>query len=331
MADITQQQIEVYLEPFRGREVHINTIIKDLELDASEAQPLRVLLCGRLREKRLTKPSGNRDGWFKVLLEIKPLKIAGVRAEDVYDFSFPRSYSDSSSFGFEDLITISEGDLIVLAGRSNAGKTTLAHNILGENAGKHQCKLMGSEVAGADGMILPKVLRRFKRMKSPHLFNGSGELNFTLLPIRADYEDYVMRDAFNIIDWIGVPKDVWTIGGILDGIKKAVGKGVAVAVLQKKRDSDYGYGGEPTEHYADVYMTIDPYGEFESRLTVGKVKEPKKRITGRMWAFKIVDFGANLADIREIDKCRKCWGRGFTKVGPCQNCNARGYIDVQPS
>lgn len=324
---ITQQQIELYLDAFRGREVHINTIMKDLGLDPEEAQLLRVLLCGRLREKRFTKPSGNRDGWFKVLLDIKPIKVAGVKAEDIYDFGFPQSHSDSSTFGFEDIMTISQGDLIVIAGRSNSGKSAIAHNILGENVDKHSCLLMGNEIASSDGLIMPKFLRRLKRMEWAHFFNGDGELTFTLLPIRQDFEDYIEKDALNIVDWISIPKDVWTIGTVLDELKKAAGQGVTVAVLQKKRDNDYGYGGEPTEHYADVYMTIDPYGETESRLTLGKVKEKKRRATGRMWAFEIIDYGANLANIREIEKCNRCWGKGYTKVGPCQNCKS-GYVDV---
>ncbi|KKL20925.1 hypothetical protein LCGC14_2450610 [marine sediment metagenome] len=326
---VTQQKIEAYLDAFRGREVHINTIMKDLELAPEEAQILRVLLCGRLRAKKLTKPTGSRDGWFKVLLDIKPIKVAGVKAEAVYDFTWPQSHSDSSAFGFEDLITISQGDLIIIAGRSNAGKSAIAHNILGENIDKHSCLLMGNEIASSDGLIMPKFLRRLKRMRWANFFNGDGELNFTLLPIRQDYEDYLEKNALNIVDWISIPEKVWMIGSTLDDIKKATGNGISVAVLQKKNDSDYGYGGEPTEHYADVYIKIDPYGETESRLTLGKVKEKKKRCTGRMWAFKIIDFGANLSDIREIEKCKVCWGKGWKNGYPCDNCKKTGYIDVR--
>lgn len=330
---VTQDELELYLRNFVGMDVHINTILKELDLLPTEAVRLRELLCGRLREKKITKPSGRRDGWFKVLLDVKPVKVGGVRPEDIYNFTFPQGHSDASSFGLEDLMTISAGDLIVVAGKSNAGKSAFIYNILGQNIGKHSCLLMGNEIASSDGLILPKFLRRLKRMEWANFFNSDGELNFTLLPIAEDYEDYIQKDAFNIVDWITIPEKVWLIGSTLNHIKKAAGKGVAVAVLQKKSDSDFGYGGEPTEHYADVYLKIDPYGEKESRLTIGKVKEPKQRATGRMWAFKIIDFGANFSNIREIEKCHVCWGKGWKKVGqgsaPCDDCGRTGYVDIK--
>ena len=327
MAGVTQAQLEMYLEALRGREVHINTIMRDLRLDNDQAQDLRVLLCGRLRERRFTKPSGKRDGWFKVLRDVKPIRIGNVNPAEVYDFAFPSSYNDYTSFGFEELMTVSPGDLIVIAGRSNAGKSAIAHSILGENIPKHECVLMGNEVVGADGFIMPKFYRRLKRMEWAQMFNGDGELNFELLPVGEDYEDYIRENKLNIIDWISIPKDVWMIGSVLDAIKKSVGKGVAVAVLQKKKDVDYGYGGEPTEHYADVYMKIDRLGNWESRLTLGKIKEPKGRVTGRMWGFEIIDGGANLTNIREIKPCQICKGRGSNYNKDCDNCIGKGYVD----
>lgn len=326
--NLGQAEIAAYLELRRGREVHLDSIMKDLQIDPRDRGQLTAVIAD-LRKKRLIKPAGRRDGWYKVLLDIKPVKVAGVDATKFFDLSFPMSHRDAhSSFGFEDLFSVSEGDLVVIAGTSNVGKTALVLTLLGENITKHPCVLMGNEHTTSDGLIMPKFKRRLQNMNWASFFNGSGELTFSLLPVAEDYEDWVEAGKINIVDWISLDDKLWLVGNTLDRIKKAVGKGVAVAVLQKKQGYTYAYGQEATEHYADVYMTIDPLGNFESRLTLGKIKEPKTRTKGRMWGFEIVDNGANLTNIREITKCFQCWGKGWTKSGKCEPCLGKGYIDL---
>jgi hypothetical protein len=77
-------------------------------------------------------------------------------------------------------------------------------------------------------------------------------------------------------------------------------------------------------------LRIDSFGEFESLLTIGKVKSPKKRATGRTWVFEVVDYGANFSNIREVVKCRVCWGKGYVKSGVnatrCSACGGRKYV-----
>ena len=62
-----------------------------------------------------------------------------------------------------------------------------------------------------------------------------------------------------------------------------------------------------------------------------EVKAPKGRATGRTFTFMIVDYGANLHNIREVVKCRKCWGKGYIRSGQnnirCQECDGKKYVD----
>lgn len=325
---VRQADIEAYLEAFRGREVHIDTILKDNGLDNGQKANLRVLLCGRLREKRLTKPSGKRDGWIKVLRDIKPIKVGDVDAAETYQLKFPRSYKDDTSFGLENLFVLSPGDQIVIAGSSNAGKSLFVINILGENVLDVDCVLMGNEYANNDGFIMPRFYRRLKRMGWAPLFDEAGELTFELLPIHSDYEDYVQPGKLTMIDWISLRKDFYEITGLLEDIKRAAGRGVVITVLQKKADTPWGEGGERTERFADVYITIDKMGRHESRLTLGRVKEPKGKVMGMMWGFETND-GANIFNIREIVTCKKCHGRGTNFGNLCDPCIGKGYIDKE--
>jgi len=269
---------------------------------------------GRARYKRLKKVKPIE--WWSDKVNTEPL-----------DFYFPRSYGDETEFGFEDILEMYPGDLIVLAGHSNGGKTALALSILGENLDLFDKTpvLMGSEYTAADGKISPKFKRRMERMTWVEWVKD-GQPRFELYPVGSDYEDYVQADRLNIIDWISLPGDFWMIDSIMKSIKDRLGNGVGVIVLQKNRTSEYGEGGERTERFADVYMTIDPLG-YESKLTLGKVKANKTTATGRMWAFSVVDYGANLHNIREVKKCPNCFGKGWKNNKPCDYCDKRGVID----
>ena len=163
-----------------------------------------------------------------------------------------------------------------------------------------------------------------------------GKPKFDLYPIDSDYEAYIpylAKDTLCIIDWLLLPNEFWAVQNIMLSIKRAIGQGVAVIVQQKTRGKEWADGGEFSERFSDLYLTIDPLGKHESRLTVGKVKDPKKSITGRTWAFQIVDFGANLLAIREIVKCPTCYGKCWKKSGntsiPCDNCDRTGYINKE--
>ena len=117
----------------------------------------------------------------------------------------------------------------------------------------------------------------------------------------------------------------------MKAIKDRVGRGVAVPVLQKNKDAEFGEGGERTERYADVVLKIDAFGKDESLLTIGRVKAAKGRATGRTFAFQVVDYGANLLNIREMEKCRTCWGKGYVRSGQnnvrCSSCGGLKYVE----
>lgn len=285
----------------------------------------------RLVEEKRLKRVGR--GLYRKLKEVKPVNWLDANEDDFFDLAFPKGHKDDTYFGFEDLFSVSEGDLIVITGVSNYGKSTIVHNMLAENCDKYECILMGSECVSLNGMPSAKFKRRMMSMKWMDWVNGDGKSKFDLLPVRDNYEDYVQEDKINFIDWINMTDNFFCIGKIFEDCKGSVGKGLVVAVLQKEEDAPLGRGKGFTRDLADVYIKIDPFGISESRLTLDKIKAPKKRgAFGKMWAFGIVDNGANLVDIREIEKCRVCWGKKWKKVGnlsvPCDECHQTGYVNV---
>jgi len=227
----------------------------------------------------------------------------------------------------EDLIEMDEGDCIVIAGVSNSAKTLWVINMLALNMDKYPCLLMGNEYDRVDGKLSPKFVRRLRRMDWANWEDSNGKLKFTIMPVKEDYDTWVEPGKINFIDWINLGEDFYKIGKIIESAKTAVGNGVLVAVLQKNEDRKLGRGGAPTIDLADFYISIDPMGSYQRRLTVIKAKAQKGFVDGRMWGFEVVNGGTQLHNIREIKKCNKCWAKGYTTRGECEECMGVGYID----
>jgi len=335
MERLTDRLVE-YLETAQGRDVHLRDIRAFLKIEpgSKDDANLRVQMSNTMVSKKVVKPSGRNDGVYKVLTPIKAITTMDDIGEEPIPFCFPRNYGeDESSFGIEDLVEVFAGDMVLITGRSNYGKTAMALNLMGENLHLFPLPpvLMGSEYTASDGKMSPKFKRRIKRMAWANLVNLDGTLNFKLLPIGSDYEDYVEPNCINVVDWISLPGEYYLIDRVMKAMKDRIGDGVLVGVIQKNKDAEFGEGGERTQRYADVELRIDAFGEHESLLTIGKVKAPKKRATGRTWVFEVVDFGANFSRIREVTKCRVCWGKGYVKSGTnhtrCSACKGLKFVD----
>ncbi len=331
MAEITPDEVKKFLSSMQGQNITIAGLRTEFHIlpETKSFDSIRTII-HRLVEQKILKSVGNR-GEYRVVKIIEPVNWWDDKGnEDPIDFKFPRCYEDESKFGIEDLVEVFAGDLILVGGFSNGGKTAIALSLMGENLNLMPAVLMGSEYTAIDDKISPKFKRRMKRMNWVKWITDEGKPRFELLPVGFDYEDYIKPDHLNIVDWISLPGEYYLIDSVMKSMKDRVGNGIVVAVLQKNRTAEFPEGGERAERYADVYMAIDPYGN-ESMLTLGKVKAPKDKATGRMWAFSIVDYGANLYNIREIVKCPKCWGKGYLRSGNnntrCSTCEGKKYID----
>ena len=335
MAERLSDKLKEYLEPARGRTVNLRDIRIALSIEpgSKDDQNLRVLMAVNFVRDHTVKPSGLGDGVYRVLEPILPVDFSldGEENEGVLDVHYPRSYTDDTSFGLDDMVELSQGDLIEITGETNYGKTTIALSFLGENLVLFsKSVLMGSEYTSSEGVISPKLRRRLKRMDWAQWMDDNKP-RFKLLPVEHDYEDYVEYNGLTVIDWISLPGEYYLIDRVLKTIKNRVGSGLVVAVLQKNKGAEFAEGGQRAERYADLVLKIDRFGDSESILTIGKVKSAKGKATGRTFAFTITDYGANLQYIREVVRCIKCWGKGYTGGGDnkkrCPSCEGKKYID----
>ena len=72
-----------------------------------------------------------------------------------------------------------------------------------------------------------------------------------------EFTDVIDPNAINLIDYIDRDDDIWLIGEDIRKIFTPLNKGCSIFALQKKRDSNLGYGGTPTLKLPTLYITLD--------------------------------------------------------------------------
>lgn len=319
------------LREAQGRRITLRSIREALNVEprSQDDDKLRQLLRTRVKQK-IIAPSGLDDHVYKVVTQVQPIKVFGRERRPPIRIMFPKDYDTGMEMSFADDIVLREGDFIIIGGMSNFGKTALCMNFCGENIDCNPV-LMGNEYSTIDNEPSPRFLNRMDAMDWVQWSNGNGEDRFTLLPVRADYAEHIKKDRMNIIDWINLPGEYYLISPIMEGIKREIGGGVAVAALQKNQDSTSARGGSMTKDFTDCELLLDQFGDGdEVLLTIGKVKESKRRVTGRKFAYSI-SKGVRIINFREVVKCPTCYGKKWKKAGnsttPCDTCRRTGYVD----
>lgn len=241
--------------------------------------------------------------------------------QDIPEFEllYPFGEEDNSSFGFEESIKIIPGDLLVLAGETNRGKTSFLLNLLVNNCEKYPITYFSSEFNEY------KFRERIQRFPHDKIFDGDKP-RFELISRTRNFDDAIAErpDNLCIIDWIKLEDDLFKMGAVLGHIKDNLKNGIAVVALQKRTYKDVGEGGEGTLDFTDAYFVMS----FE-RLHVIRVKTPKNiTIEGKTFGFKLVEAGTRFHNIREIKKCSHCYGKGTTARGKCEECLGTGYTDL---
>lgn len=309
--------VDNWLELHTGETFDLDTICRQLEITQRENRNyVTTILSKFVRANKLEKT--NR---IYTIVNTLVNTIDWVNASDSesLDLKFPTSHDDfdTSGFPFQGHVSVSPGDLIIIAGVSNMGKTTMCLNILWDNMDTYPCTLMGNEYVGS------KFKRRVAHMTWANPLKEDGTPKFELIERYDRWQDVIRPDNINIIDWINLGDNFYMIGKVLENIKSKLNKGIAVIALQKDASKSLAVGGAFSEHLASLYFLLD-----YNRLTVKKAKEWNHyNPNNRMYGFEIVSSGTQFHNIREVKVCPRCHGKSTMPNVQCELCNRKGYVD----
>ena len=186
-----------------------------------EKTAIRVAL-SRLNGKVIEK-HGDKDGVYKRIderLEFITFE-EGDDAEEEYPIRLPLSLSE--------MVEIIQGNIILVAGEFNAGKTTFLLNILQMNKNRVPIRYISSE------MKKNEFLKRFRGFKNvPADFWKPDEMTDYVLKSQ-DFQTAIKPDGLNIIDYLEFRGADFTLGAeYLAQIHDKLTTGVAIVAIQKK-------------------------------------------------------------------------------------------------
>lgn len=255
--------------------------------------------------KKAETLEGYRGRYRYINTELDKLDWKAADPKDILDIRWPYGLQDDTSFLFDDNITVYPGSIVVVSGVSNQGKTTFMINLVARNMDNWKVRYLTNEMGAEEFADRLSYLEGFYDWTDDY-----DEPKFET-GIRYDnYQDVMIPDGFNIIDYLDPGKDPYLVGQQIDAIKQRLGRGVAFIALQKKlttvttktgpKDviSDYGTGGQYSEHRARIVFHIE-----KDYLYVKKAKKCRKtNLNGRRFAFEIIENGSQFFNIHELVK-----------------------------
>ena len=195
----------------------------------------------RMKEAGEIVPVGKKDGVYRLVdnkLEAVDLLGPAPKAIDLY-----------LPLGLDSLVKIYARSIIVCAGDTSFGKTSIAHDFIKGNMNKHDCHLFFCE-GGVEGLQ--------DRLRS-HEDIDITDWKFKAYHRMEYFEDVVFPEAINVIDYMICPADKpWLMGPLMDAVYKKLTTGIAWINIQKGTGKDVGRGGDWSMERSQLYVTLSP-------------------------------------------------------------------------
>lgn len=233
-------QISSWLSAAPG-EFSVRDIDYDLCIDSPEKRKIRLEILEELVEKNELERVGSKRGYYRPYhMDLTPLKIGKV------DFQYERFWLP---FRLHDYVGIMPGNIIVIAGVPNAGKTALLMNLIKNNR------------------------KNFNNIDYFNSESGEQELNLRLSKFDISLSDWninaweraenfadVVRSGkgnLNVIDFLECHDEFYKMGHYIKEIHSKLDGAIAVVAIQKNAGQDNGLGGFRSMEKARLAISLD--------------------------------------------------------------------------
>jgi hypothetical protein len=215
------------------------------ELDLSTRVHKRAALeaLRRLRLERIIEPASEKRGHYRVVSrECEDIDFLNASGGEI-NVTWPLE--------IEKLFQIYPKNIITIAGDPDSGKTALLLNVAKLNMDNHDIHYLISEMGAQElrtrlALFADLPLERWRFHPKERASN---------------FQDVIVPDGFNIIDFLEIHDNFYQIGGMLKAIHDKLRNGIAVIAIQKARGAQLGRGGSFSLEKPRLYLTLSRDGE----------------------------------------------------------------------
>jgi len=219
-----------------------------------------------VKEGVLEKVKNYRGLYRKIEQDFDEIDFMSANPEDIFDVKWP--------FGLEYYVNLLPKSIVILAGTWDAGKTAFLLNVIHLNQDRHKIRYMSSEM-GAEELRLR--LDRFEEVP-PDWWK------FQAIEKSSDWQDAILPDGLNLIDYLEISSDFFSVGEPIRKIYDKLDRGIAVIAIQKAPGKALGRGGDFTAEKARLYLSLD---KGELTISKGKLWASQINPRGLTWKFKL--------------------------------------------
>ncbi|MFX0198040.1 MAG: bifunctional DNA primase/polymerase, partial [Candidatus Hodarchaeota archaeon] len=246
-------------------------VYKCLLLSTRQEQKLTWKVLNRMVEEGLIEKASNRNGCYRRLEQ---------ECENI-DFLNASSYTVDLSLPFEieKKAEIMPGNIIVIAGEMNAGKTAFLLNVIRDNMERFDVHYFSSEMGAAE------LKKRLSKFDYPIDLN---QWKFTAKERSDNFSDVIIsgEGKINIIDYLELHTNFYEVSKHLAEIHKKLKGAIAIVAIQKNPGTDVGLGGFRGLEKPRLYLAMG-----SGRLKIVKAKNwaSQNNPNGQQVKFKVVD------------------------------------------
>ena len=235
-AKVIIQELREWIASQQG-EFHIRDLYNELpEYSKTGPDKRYISTClARLVKARTLDKDGKYGVYRKVDKHLETIDFINVKADPV-DLWLPFGITAASDEEGPGLINLYHGNIVVIAGEKDAGKSTVCYNIAKENMNTWEVHVFDSE-AGAEELNI-------RLSKFDMDIYDWGKVSFY-----ERYKDWSHvikqgKGVLNIIDFMECYDEFYKMGGWISDIHRNLKGALAVVAVQKKRGVDFPRGGE---------------------------------------------------------------------------------------
>jgi hypothetical protein len=220
----------------------------------------------------IIKKHGNKRGEYQTVdMECEDIDYLSA-TEERMEIKLP--------LDIHELVEIMPGNIIILAGEPNAGKTSWIFNFVKMNMYAYDITYFNSEMAPEE---LKKRLMKIEDVPIDGWrwkVKGNAE----------NYADHIVpgKGNINIIDYLEIYKDFYEAGGNINEIYRKLDGALAIIAIQKNPGTNTGLGGYRTLEKARLALALS-----RGRLDIVKAKNwaTSENPNGKYCEFKIIQGG----------------------------------------